>query len=66
MEEQLASKTPGTGMKNCDIKFAMAPANTGTGARKGLRSFPRKYTQPSALETQRSWTGSYLLTLSVA
>ena len=70
MEQQLALKAPGghsLSLQKQEIyKFAMVIVKTGIGARKGMQSFPREGTQPSALETQRPWIGSYLLTPSVA
>lgn len=46
--------------------FTMVTVKTGTRARKGMESFPRKGTQPSALEAHRPGIGNYLLTPSVA
>lgn len=70
MEQQLAPKAPGGSnlslQKHEIYKFAMVIVKTGIGARKEMQLFPGKGTQPSALETQRPWIGSYLLTPSVA
>jgi len=70
MEQQLAPKTPGghnLSLQNHEIcKFATVTVKPGTGVRTGSQSLPRKGTQPSALETQRPWIGSYLLAPSVA